>query len=51
MKAVIATNKANIRAAKRSNCRILQHSDLLDVHNGNTLTTAAYFIYDVKKES
>ena len=35
MKAVIATNKAN--------------SDLLDVHNGNTLTTAAYFIYDVKE--
>ena len=25
------------------------NSDLLDVHNGNTLTTAAYFIYDVKE--
>ena len=50
MKAVIATNKANIRAAKAAaTAEFYSNSDLLDVHNGNTLTTAAYFIYDVKE--
>ena len=50
MKAVIATNKANIRAAKAAaTAEFYSNSDLLDVHNGNTLTTAAYFIYDVNK--
>ena len=43
MKAVIATNKANIRAAKAAaTAEFYSNSDLLDVHNGNTLTTAAY---------
>ena len=42
MKAVIATNKANIRAAKAAaTAEFYSNSDLLDVHNGNTLTTAA----------
>ena len=50
MKAVIATNKANIRAAKAAaTAEFYSNSDLLDVHNGNTSTTAAYFIYDVKE--
>ena len=44
MKAVIATNKANIRAAKAAaTAEFYSNSDLLDVHNGNTLTTGESF--------
>ena len=43
-------NRPNIRAAKAAaTAEFYSNSDLLDVHNGNTLTTAAYFIYDVKE--
>lgn len=47
-KAVIAANKANIRAAKAAAAaEYYSNSKILDVHTGKT--TAAYFVYDTKK--
>lgn len=46
MKAVIATNKANIRAAKAAaTAEFYSNESIINVHNGDT--TAAYFVYDV----
>ena len=41
--------KAVSAAKAAATAEFYSNSDLLDVHNGNTLTTAAYFIYDVKE--